>query len=125
MQGESHEVNDLGWGMRPHDIKHVLKRLNKWHLPIVITENGVADRNDEYRQWWIAQTLAAIYESLQSGVKVVGYLHWSFSDNFEWAYGRWPRFGLVEIDYKNGFKRTVRPSALWYGRVVKKMRGIK
>lgn len=117
------KLNDLGWEMRPEDLKHVLIRLKKWNKPIIITESGVADHADEYRKWWIAQSLAAVHAALASGVNVFGYLHWSLFDNFEWAYGRWPRFGLVEIDYENDLKRTVRPSGLWYGKLIKKMRG--
>ena len=118
------KVNDLGWEMRPEDLKHVLIRLGKWKKPLIVTESGVADRNDEYRKWWIAQSLASIHGAIAAGVDIFGYLHWSLFDNFEWSSGRWPRFGLVEVDYENDLKRTVRPSGIWYGKVVKKMRGL-
>ena len=121
---EQENLNDLGWEMRPSDLKHVLVRLGKWKLPILITESGVADRHDTYRKQWIAQSLAAVAAARQAGVDVIGYLHWSLFDNFEWAYGRWPRFGLIEIDYANDKKRIVRPSGIWYGKLVKKMRGL-
>jgi len=122
---EQDHQNDLGWLMRPDDLELVLKRLHKRHKkPILITESGVADRNDAYRKWWIAHSLHAIHAAMKDGADVVGYMHWSLLDNFEWAYGRWPRFGLVEVDYDNDLKRTVRKSGLWYGSVVKKMRGL-
>lgn len=124
IENEHDKLNDLGWDMRPGDLKQVLLRLKKWKRPIIITETGVADHKDEHRKWWIAQSLAAVQGALQQGVDVFGYLHWSLFDNFEWAYGRWPRFGLVAIDYDDNLKRTVRPSALWYGRLIKKMRGL-
>jgi len=124
IENENHKLSDLGWEMRPEDIKHVLVRLKKWKKPLLITESGVADQGDEHRKWWIAQTLAAIYGAQQAGADVMGYLHWSLFDNFEWAYGRWPRFGLVEIDYDDNMKRTVRPSGVWYGNLVKKLRGL-
>jgi beta-glucosidase len=59
--------------------------------------------------------------AIANGVKLEGYLHWSLLDNFEWAYGRWPRFGLIEVDYKT-MKRTIRPSARWFGTMVGKLR---
>lgn len=124
IQNTSEKLNDLGWEMRPEDLKHVLIRLKKWKIPLLITESGVADRDDEYRKWWIAQSIAAIHSALASGVDILGYMHWSLFDNFEWAYGRWPRFGLVEIDYDNDLKRIVRPSGVWYGKLIKKMRGL-
>lgn len=118
------QLNDLGWEMRPGDLKHVLVRLKKWNKPIIITESGVADHADAFRKQWIATTIAAIHGAIGEGADVFGYLHWSLLDNFEWAYGRWPRFGLIEIDYENNLKRTVRPSGLWYAKLVKRMRGM-
>ena len=57
----------------------------------------------------------------QQGVNLLGYLHWSLLDNFEWDKGRWPRFGLAEVDYRT-YQRTLRPSALWFGQVIEKLR---
>jgi beta-glucosidase len=87
----------------------------------MVTENGVADRNDEYRQWWLSKTLQAMHKALKNGVPLEGYLHWSLLDNFEWAYGKWPRFGLIKVDYETG-KRTPRKSAAWLARVLKHLR---
>lgn len=116
------KVSDLGWDMQPQDIEFVLERLHKeFGLPIIITENGVADRGDRYRKWWISETVVAMQRALDKGVKLEGYLHWSLLDNFEWAYGFWPRFGLIEVDYKTQ-QRTIRPSAKWFGQVIKKLR---
>ena len=118
------KLSDLHWDMQPADIEYVIERLNrKYKLPIMITENGLADAGDEHRQWWIKETIIGLQKALASGATVIGYLHWSLMDNFEWAYGKWPRFGLVAVDYKTG-KRTLRPSAAWFGRVIKKLRGL-
>lgn len=115
-------LSDMGWDMQPHNIEFVLKDLaDRYNLPIIITENGLADREDEHRKWWLTQTLMAMHRAMQAGVKLEGYLHWSLTDNFEWASGFWPRFGLVAIDYKTK-KRTPRPSAVWFGQVIKKLR---
>ena len=116
------KVNDLGWDMEPQNIELVLKRLHdKYHLPIMITENGVADATDQYRKWWLTQTIVALQKAMDSGVEVFGYLHWSLLDNFEWDKGTWPRFGLFAVDYATG-ARTPRSSALWLARVLKKIR---
>lgn len=122
MHNPNDRLNDLGWDMQPQNIEFVLKELaDRYDKPIIITENGVADRDDEYRKWWITQTLLAMHRALQSGVKLEGYLHWSLTDNFEWSSGFWPNFGLVQVDYQTQ-KRTVRPSATWLGAVIKKLR---
>jgi beta-glucosidase/6-phospho-beta-glucosidase/beta-galactosidase len=84
----------------------------RYHLPIVITENGVADAADRYRSWYIVTHLDEIAKALVRGVDVRGYLHWALIDNFEWAEGLTPRFGLVAIDYAAPQRtRTVRQSA--------------
>lgn len=115
-------LNDLGWSMEPSDIEYVLKDLaDRYNLPIIITENGLADGEDAYRKWWIGQTLMAMHRALQAGVRLEGYLHWSLTDNFEWESGFWPRFGLAHVDYKTK-KRTLRPSALWFGKLIKQLR---
>lgn len=115
-------MNDLGWQMTPDDLETVLVRnYRRYKKPMIVTETGVADRNDRYRRWWIAHNIDAIHKAMQRGAKVMGYMHWSLLDNFEWAYGKWPRFGLVEVDYTT-FARTLRPSGAWLGRVIKSMR---
>lgn len=116
------KVSDLGWDLSPANIQFALERLyEKYNLPIIITENGLADGEDAQRQWWITQTLLAMQRALDNGVKLEGYLHWSLLDNFEWDKGRWPRFGLAAVDYATQ-ERTLRPSAQWFGRVIKHLR---
>jgi beta-glucosidase/6-phospho-beta-glucosidase/beta-galactosidase len=115
-------LSDVGWGLHPYHLQHILKRVHKkCKKPIIVTESGLADDRDEHRRWWISENLKALIAARQQGVDVVGYLYWSLIDNFEWAYGRWPNFGLVHIDY-NTYKRTLRPSARWFAKVLKKLR---
>lgn len=115
-------LNDLSWDMAPADIEFVLKELyDRYELPIIVTENGLADRDDEHRQWWLQQTLMAMHRAIQSGVQLNGYLHWSLTDNFEWSSGFWPRFGLAAVDYGTK-KRTLRPSAMWFAKLISKLR---
>jgi len=119
---ESADYSDVDWMLAPADIEYALERLyRKYKKPLMITENGLADADDAHREWWIKETIIGMQKALKEGVELIGYFHWSLLDNFEWAYGKWPRFGLVEIDYKTG-KRTLRPSAAWFGRVIKKLR---
>ncbi|MCL1930051.1 family 1 glycosylhydrolase [Candidatus Saccharibacteria bacterium] len=116
-------LSDLGWDMRPMDINFVLKRLwKKYGLPLLITENGLADKYDKNRQWWLAETFASLEYALEQNVPILGYLHWSLLDNFEWARGAWPCFGLVGVDYNNDQRRVVRSSAHYYADYIKKHR---
>lgn len=115
-------VSDLGWDLQPADISRVIERLyEKYKLPILITENGIADASDELRQWWLSQTLVAMVKVVKANIPLIGYLHWSLTDNFEWDKGFWPQFGLFKVDYTSG-ARSPRKSALWYARILKKIR---
>lgn len=115
-------VNDLGWDMQPGHIRYVLEDLSeRYKLPIMITENGLADADDSRRKWWIEETIRAMSQSMKSGAKLIGYLHWSLLDNFEWDKGFWPKFGLVSV-HRGTMQRTVRPSAKWFAGVIKKLR---
>ncbi len=113
-------VSDLGWYMEPEGLYPILLRVwSHYKKPIIVTENGVADSEDQYRRWWLEETIVAMERALSQGVDLHGYLHWSLLDNFEWKYGWWPKFGLVEVDRKNGMKRKIRPSAKWYAERIK------
>lgn len=115
-------VNDLGWYMEPEGLYPLVMRVwSRYKKPILITENGLADHNDQHRQWWIEETIVALERAISEGAEVRGYLHWSLLDNFEWKYGWWPKFGLIEVDRANGMKRTIRPSALWFAKRIKEL----
>ena len=121
-ENKNENVSDLGWDMQPDKIENVIVDLHeRYAKPVFITENGLADTKDQYRQWWIEETLQALERAMGKGAEIGGYLYWSLLDNFEWADGFWPRFGLVEVDYKT-LKRIVRPSAKWFAQELKKIR---
>lgn len=110
-------TNDLGWYMEPSGISEVItKAWLRYKKPIMVTENGVPDSDDRYREWWIKETMQSLVKARKIGVDLIGYMHWSLLDNFEWKYGWWPKFGLVHVDRENNMKRTIRPSAKWWSR---------
>ncbi len=117
----SKPVNDMGWYMNAAGILPLMQRI-AYHYPgkaIYITENGVADADDRFRKGWIAETMEAIETAKTQNVPIKGYFHWSLLDNFEWSYGWWPKFGLVEVDRKT-MKRKVRRSAVWWATYIDK-----
>jgi len=113
------EKSDMSWEIYPEGIYHVLKDLRQYKKPVYITENGLADAKDEKRPKFILDHLKWIHKAIEGGVDVRGYFHWSLIDNFEWDKGFEPRFGLVEIDYKNNLKRIPRPSSKIYAEICK------
>ncbi len=112
------KINDRGWEIYPEGIYHVLKNYKKFNKPIIIIENGTADQEDSHRAKFILDHLKYINKAIKEGVDVRGYFYWSLLDNFEWAEGFWPKFGLYAVDRKT-FERTARPSAKMYAEICK------
>lgn len=104
--------SDMNWEIHPEGLYKNLKTITGRYpgLPILITENGIADSKDSLRPQFLLDHVNAMVRAINEGAPVIGYCHWSFIDNFEWADGFEPRFGLIEVDYKTQ-KRTPRPSA--------------
>lgn len=86
--------------------------------PVFVTENGIETANDARRAWYIPQALGELQSAIAGGVPVIGYLHWSLLDNFEWLQGYRPKFGLASVD-RQTFKRTLKPSAAVYARIAR------
>lgn len=86
--------------------------------PVIITENGLDAADDAKRQLFIPEAIASVQAAMRDGVPVLGYIHWSLLDNFEWFSGYGPKFGLVAVDRKT-FKRSPKPSAHLLGRIAK------
>jgi beta-glucosidase len=122
------KFTEMNWEVYPEAIFKALRRLSQYKdiREIIVTENGAAfadqyidgivdDRDRvEYLQTHIEQVLAA----RKTGVKVNGYFVWTFLDNFEWAEGYTPRFGLVHVDFETQ-TRTVKASGQWYSHFLK------
>jgi len=114
---------EAGTPIVPVALTELLVRLRADYgdVPIMITENGaVYDEplHDEARIRFIHDHLAALHDALEQGVDVVGYCHWSFLDNFEWALGYAPRFGLVHVDYATQ-ARTIKDSGRAYAAIAR------
>lgn len=113
-------VTDIGWEIYPQGLEHVLLDVTKrYKLPLIVTENGLADNSDKWRSEFLKGHIAALMRAKEKGANVFGYMHWSLTDNFEWAQGLTPRFGLVGIDYTDQSRRP-RPSFYTYKDIIKK-----
>ncbi|MHB1844055.1 MAG: glycoside hydrolase family 1 protein [Deltaproteobacteria bacterium] len=88
-------------------------------LPIYITENGIADAADTKRAAFIVAHVQAMQQAMAEGADVRGYVHWALMDNFEWAYGFTPRYGLYQVDYTSAAKtRTITKGAEAYQAII-------
>jgi beta-glucosidase len=92
-------VSAMGWEMYPEGLLATLERFSTYELPLLVTENGIATRDEALRREFLLQHIAAAGEAVQRGINLIGYLYWSLIDNFEWAFGTSPKFGLASVDY--------------------------
>jgi len=120
-----HTVTAMNWEIHPPAMYEALKRLSSYHNipPIIITENGAAfdDQvvagkvHDIARQKYLEDHIQQVGKAKREGVQVEGYFVWTFTDNFEWAEGYLPRFGLVYVDFRTQ-ERIVKDSGKWYAK---------
>ncbi|MBL7072104.1 MAG: glycoside hydrolase family 1 protein [Candidatus Omnitrophica bacterium] len=115
---DSAKRNFLGWEIYPKGLYDMLMDFSKYKLPILITENGICTSNDNDRIDFLKDHLKEVAQAIKDGADIFGYLHWSLIDNFEWAHGYGPRFGLVDVDYASQ-RRTVKPSARILADIIK------
>ncbi len=118
----------MGWFRVPESLKTTLVKSQQAYNPaeIYITENGCAYDypvvdgrvHDELRVQFLREYMAAARESIDEGVNLKGYFVWSLMDNFEWAFGYRPRFGIVHVDYETQV-RTPKDSALMMREIIK------
>ncbi len=106
----------MGWEIYPRGLAAVLQRYSAMGLPLFITENGIATGDDELRCRFLRDHIEVLANALDNGLEVLGYLHWSLLDNFEWTMGTGPRFGLVAVDYSTQ-ARIARPSATFFAAI--------
>ncbi|WBL20750.1 GH1 family beta-glucosidase [Zunongwangia sp. HRR-M8] len=116
-------TTEMGWEIYPEGLSKLLMKYNEYPgvKNILITENGAAfpdqlingQVKDEKRKQYLQQYIEATLRAKKQGANVNGYFAWSFTDNFEWAEGYHPRFGLVYIDFDSQ-QRIIKNSGLWY-----------
>ena len=97
-------LNDLGWEIYPRGLYNsIMQTKTQWNKPILIVENGIADKSDRYRAPFIIAHLRSIRQAINDGAEVFGYLYWSFMDNYEWLDNYRPegKFGLFRINFNN------------------------
>ncbi|WP_261301599.1 glycoside hydrolase family 1 protein [Paenibacillus andongensis] len=116
---EDAETTQMGNEFYPEALGAVVRYVST-HLkmPIMITENGIATDDDTRRIAFIDQALKGVHDCIADGFQVLGYMHWSLMDNFEWQLGFSKRFGLIEVD-RTTQERTIKPSGIHLGNIAR------
>jgi beta-glucosidase len=113
-------LTDLGWEVWPRGFEEALVRVSRARLPVLVTEHGFADAADALRPRALVESLIHLGRAIDRGAQVLGYLHWSLMDNFEWADGYRGRFGLYRVDFTNPDRpRTRTRSAELFARIAR------
>jgi beta-glucosidase len=119
----------MNWEVYPDSIYHIIKKFDHYKgiKKIYITENGAAfddfvhsnqeKVDDDQRTKYLQEHIQSVLKAKAEGAKVGGYFVWTLTDNFEWAEGFMPRFGLVYVDFKTQ-KRIIKKSGYWYSQFV-------
>ena len=117
------ELTAMRWEVYPPSIYHMIKKFDAYPQikNIIITENGAAfpdvvkdnKVNDPKRIKYLQNYIAQVLKAKNEGCKVNGYFVWTLTDNFEWAEGYHPRFGLIYVDHTTQ-QRIIKDSGLWY-----------
>jgi beta-glucosidase len=118
----------MGWEVYPESIYHILKQFNAYPQikKIYLTESGSAfpdelhdgEVNDPERVAYLQQYLQQVLRAKNEGCEVSGYFIWTLTDNFEWAEGYNPRFGIIHVDFETQ-QRVVKASGKWYADFLK------
>lgn len=122
------ETTLMNWEVYPESIYQVLKKYGAYKgiKKLIVTENGAAFEDfvvdgkveDYKRVKFLNDYIAQVYKAKQEGVPVEGYFVWTLQDNFEWAEGYRPRFGLIYTDFDTQ-ERIVKDSGYWYRNFLK------
>ncbi|MGB7405320.1 MAG: GH1 family beta-glucosidase [Pacificimonas sp.] len=121
-------VSEMGWEHRPDSLTACLTRFRDLYgdMPLWVTENGMAAPDlirdgdgrieDTDRIAYLRNHIGAIHDAIDAGVDMRGYLIWTLIDNFEWAEGFRPKFGLVEMEPQS-LDRKPKASFDWYAKL--------
>jgi beta-glucosidase len=116
---EGAELTDMGYEFYPQALANIVRTVAQ-HLrkPIMVTENGIATGDDTRRVVFIREALSGLQQCIKAGIPVIGYMHWSVLDNFEWMLGFEKRFGLIAVD-RTTQKRMPKESLHYLGKIAR------
>lgn len=115
------ERTDFRYPMYAEGLMRAFEMVSTLKIPIIVTENGVADDDDDMRPEHVRRHLQITSEAIANGYDIRGFFHWSLMDNFEWAEGYEQCFGLYDVDFSTQ-KRTLRESGALYASIAQSHR---
>lgn len=123
---------EFNWEIDPIGFRNTLREVySRYHLPIIITENGLGAYDtlgedgkihDTYRINYLRAHIEQMRLAITDGVEMMGYCPWSAIDLISTHEGMRKRYGFVyvdrdEFDLKT-MKRYRKDSFYWYKKVI-------
>jgi beta-glucosidase len=115
---DGYGLTDMGWEVHPRGLEKVLRYASKLNVPLIITENGIATRDDQKKIKFMKRHIDVLEKCIKDGIDVRGYFYWSLIDNYEWLQGLDARFGLYKVDFDT-LKRKPTNAATYYSYLIK------
>ncbi len=115
---DGHGLTDMGWEIHPRGMARALREASRFHLPMIVTENGIATRDSQKKMKFIKSHVDTLENCLRGGMDIRGYFYWSLMDNYEWLKGLEAQFGLYSVDYET-LERKPTPAAAFYSYLIK------
>ncbi|HMQ49734.1 MAG TPA: family 1 glycosylhydrolase [Saprospiraceae bacterium] len=111
--------HDKMWGYYPEGFGKIIRRMyRRYKKPILITESGICTDDSAVRIRSIIEYLGVFHGLIEEGIPILGYIHWSTWDNFEWNLGPTYRFGLVSVDWET-MDRHMTDAGRFYAQLTK------
>ena len=115
-------VNQMGTAIEPLSLAGAVRYAHSvTGVPVLVTEHGISVHDDSLRAEFLEPSLTGLRAVMDEGVPVLGYIHWTLLDNFEWVFGYGHQLGLHGVN-RETFERTPKPSAGVYADLVKSLR---
>ncbi|HCL82197.1 MAG: hypothetical protein A2077_02890 [Nitrospirae bacterium GWC2_46_6] len=115
---DGYGLTDMGWEVHPYGLQKVLRYASRLNVPLIITENGIATRDDQRKIKFMKRHIDVLEKCIKDGIDVRGYFYWSLIDNYEWLQGLDARFGLYKVDFDT-LKRKPTNAAAYYSYLIR------
>jgi len=104
----------------PEGLRKICTQLfKKYRKPILITENGLSNRDDAQKTIFLVQHLKSVLNAIAiDRTEIIGYCWWSFLHGYEWGFGYKPFFALVDVDVEASYKRAPTKTAYVYSKII-------
>ena len=117
-----------GWEIYERAIYDIGLRIkNEYNnIPFFISENGMGVEGEEkfrdasgqiqdtYRIEFVQSHLKFLHQAIEEGSNCQGYHMWTCFDNWSWANSYKNRYGLIEVNFADNYRRKTKKSGEWF-----------